>query len=1273
MSDVILAQVLATDRAWAVGVDIAVKATLLMVAALLLDRALRSRHVLACSSVWNACLIGLALLPLATLAFPRLRIECLPPQTAMTEASRSAMATETTHPANHLDMAKTAIEPIARTQGREIAPETPAERSNLSDGPVAAAGDPQRIAWRTWLLWAYVIGGTIVAVRLAFAFWTVGSLRRSSMELTDPGWIKALDRWCRELEIGRQVQLAQSERIDIPVVVGWLRPMILVPSNMVAKITPGQRGAILVHELAHVQRADVLWQSVLSGLQVVYWFHPLAWLSDRAIRTARERACDDFCVHWLGNHREYGTALIDLAARLIRVHRLALGLAVVRSSKIEQRLAHIDQSPGSPRCCYRRPTRTLLLGIAAALTILIGSVELARIDATAESITTAVEPTPPRAQEQPAKATDSGQMRVRVVDASGKPIADAKLSLTEYTQGKELKTEHACDADGVALFEVPKKPGMRLRVWAIAKGYVPLERAWGVQPDDSIPAEFTFTLHEGVPIGGIVHDEQGHPIPGARVAVVATTPPVPKEYVRPSMRVQRSETDTEGRWNCRVLPKDVGNLGIMIQHDDYLENKILFQDATLPGQLQKQEVVSVMQKGITVEGTVTDPNGAPVAGVRVVKGRGMHFSYVSGTLTVTGATGTVNQSAGTLTIAGDTVTAARPEMGGPIETDSQGKYRLRDLRRGPMLLTVGAPGLAPQLRKVVVGPDLGPVDFQLAKGRVLRVRVVDRDGKPVAGTSVSPVQWKASSSLTELALPKQTDEQGQWVWDGAPEDDVTFRFQKKGYMRVVDKVLRAQEEEHEISLLPPLSISGRVVDAQTKEPIDEFDVSRGMVRTVDSREMVTWGYRPAWFERVVYSDHPGESFMVGSVGLYAPDSGASEDSQGPEFTDGKYRVEFSEPGQVWKIRIEAAGYQPVLSRSVRSDEEEVTIDFELQAGQPVAGVVRLPDGKPAVGAEVVLCVQSGQKQFINGRRGDWPEAVKWKTDAEGRFSLSPQAEPYSLVVLDSQGFAEVEQQELAASGQITLRPWARLEGTVRLGNRPSANQMISMAFFPSVRPAARSIQFHYHTTSNAEGKFAFQRVIPGTGYVQRHAQLGDNQWISEGGFQVQFVAGRTTKLQLGGTGRTLVGRVAVPLVEGKPIASTSGYATLEVKPPTVPVPRDFHQHDSPQYKAWYEQWVGLALGTGYQAASTRHLDRSIGSPGEFRLPDVEAGVYQLKIIFRESRDASPGKPPQVWSAVREITVPETPDGRTDEPIDLGTLELKPEDRPSEQGGLFIIQ
>jgi C-terminal processing protease CtpA/Prc/beta-lactamase regulating signal transducer with metallopeptidase domain len=390
MIDMTLALGSFAEHAWAIGVDIALKATLLLVAASLLDRVLRTRHLLACSSIWNACLIGLILLPVAAIAFPRLRIECLPPETATAESIDMWMTDPTAMlPIDHIEESPTTGATATGPAVRSLEPQTPSPPARIASPPPFDATslpqvDSRPVPWRSWLLGTYALGVALLLARLAASLYAVRRLRRMSPPLTDPEWTAPLRCWCRRLNVVRPVQLAMCDQFDTPVVIGWRRPTILVPTAMVSTLTTEQRDAILVHELAHIQRVDYPWQLLLAVLQTAYWFHPLAWLAGRSIRSVRERACDDYCIHWLGDGGKYGTALLDLAARMVRSRGLALGLAAVRPSTIEQRVAHIDRSTGVSQCVSRRRSRTLLAVIAAVLAIVVGSIDLCRIEASAD-------------------------------------------------------------------------------------------------------------------------------------------------------------------------------------------------------------------------------------------------------------------------------------------------------------------------------------------------------------------------------------------------------------------------------------------------------------------------------------------------------------------------------------------------------------------------------------------------------------------------------------------------------------------------------------------------------------------------------------------------------------------------------------------------------------------------------------------------------------------------------------------------------------------------
>ena len=104
--------------------------------------------------------------------------------------------------------------------------------------------------------------------------------------------------------------LHSSVDVSVPVVLGIRRPVILLPKDFaetdIKSSKDGSiRDAILIHELAHIVRGDFVWQLLLRGLKIMLWFNPLFWLAERRINYARERVCDEFAVHGLGDADRY--------------------------------------------------------------------------------------------------------------------------------------------------------------------------------------------------------------------------------------------------------------------------------------------------------------------------------------------------------------------------------------------------------------------------------------------------------------------------------------------------------------------------------------------------------------------------------------------------------------------------------------------------------------------------------------------------------------------------------------------------------------------------------------------------------------------------------------------------------------------------------------------------------------------------------------------------------------------------------------------------------
>ncbi|HUY32576.1 MAG TPA: efflux RND transporter periplasmic adaptor subunit [Pirellulales bacterium] len=364
-----------------VALDVAAKATLLCLAPWMFGRAVGPRRVLARSLAWQATLAGLLVLPPAGLAFPRFQIAYLAQASGQAETAGQAFVGEAgAVPAADVGPALETVETAAQLPSAAALSPTaddppPIRLDDAADGGLAAAAPPSWLARfdvAAITMTVYWAVAALCLLRLARSFFAVAALRRSSDVIDAPVWTAALARSREKLAVPQRVELACSRQVAVPVVIGWLRPMILVPERLLASEHEDTVEAILLHELAHVRRGDYGWNLLSRLAQVVYWPHPFVWLLGREIAKTREQACDESCIYLMGDARRYRASLIAVAGGLVCRPREGLGMAMAAGSKLAQRLARIDQSSGQPRCTPRWPARASVIVAALVVCGLLG-------------------------------------------------------------------------------------------------------------------------------------------------------------------------------------------------------------------------------------------------------------------------------------------------------------------------------------------------------------------------------------------------------------------------------------------------------------------------------------------------------------------------------------------------------------------------------------------------------------------------------------------------------------------------------------------------------------------------------------------------------------------------------------------------------------------------------------------------------------------------------------------------------------------------------------
>ena len=164
----------------------------------------------------------------------------------------------------------------------------------------------------TWIVLIWFAGAIAFCARLAGG-WVVASRIRSLLVRPAPReWQQHLDRRRTLVRLSQPVRLVVSSLVQVPTVVGWLKPIVLVPMGALTGLEPELVEALLAHELAHIRRHDYLVNVLQGVVEAILFYHPAVWWVSREMRRERELCCDDVAVSACGNPLTYVRALTEL-------------------------------------------------------------------------------------------------------------------------------------------------------------------------------------------------------------------------------------------------------------------------------------------------------------------------------------------------------------------------------------------------------------------------------------------------------------------------------------------------------------------------------------------------------------------------------------------------------------------------------------------------------------------------------------------------------------------------------------------------------------------------------------------------------------------------------------------------------------------------------------------------------------------------------------------------------------------------------------------------
>lgn len=328
-----------------------------------------------------------------------------------------------------------------------------------------------------------------------------------------------------------------------------------------------------------------------------------------------------------------------------------------------------------------------------------------------------------------------------------------------------------------------------------------------------------------------------------------------------------------------------------------------------------------------------------------------------------------------------------------------------------------------------------------------------------------------------------------------------------------------------------------------------------------------------------------------------------------------------------------------------AEAEQLVRQAAIDAGPAPAGVAPAP--------------QLVARWLNNGQPPDRRNHAVVRTDAAGRFRFPPREGPCSVLVVHDRGYARVESDRLSEDPDVTIQEWGRVEGVLRIGSRPGIGEQIHLGVGRADVSEAGQVHFSYEATTDDEGHFVIEHVPAGPAQVSRSIRLNDRSTTYNHAEPVQIRPGETARVTIGGTGRPVVGRVVAPDGLPGPIDFAIGFNRIGSTPPTA----------NPGVEQVGDVLAGIVralssrIGPSSQPPASRSFAVNVEPDGSFRVDDIPAGSYRLSIQVHEPLPGDqPGFGELLGTASLNFDVPAMSEGRPDEPMDVGTVELVPTTR-----------
>jgi prepilin-type processing-associated H-X9-DG protein len=300
---------------------------------------------------YTAACVALALMVLAPIiTFAVQNRDSTPPPVSETATVRQEMS---------------APQPPVQTQTVVIAYEKPAPPQRSPFEILTARLE----AALPWCVMSWIVGVAALSLWYLGGWCQLQRLRRIGTRTVPAALTETTAQLARCLGIQRAVRIVESALVQVPTVIGHLKPIILLPATALTGLDELQLKAMIAHELAHIRRCDYAVNIAQTVVEILGFYHPAVWWTSRRIRIERENACDDAAIELLQSRKQYANALFSMEAIRAKQHTLALAAngapLTHRIRRITEKDTHTPNSGWIPSVVTILIIVSLLGGICA--------------------------------------------------------------------------------------------------------------------------------------------------------------------------------------------------------------------------------------------------------------------------------------------------------------------------------------------------------------------------------------------------------------------------------------------------------------------------------------------------------------------------------------------------------------------------------------------------------------------------------------------------------------------------------------------------------------------------------------------------------------------------------------------------------------------------------------------------------------------------------------------------------------------------------------------